>query len=824
MKNTSKRAIATLLATLLLTSLLAACNQNGNNGDDRSEAQGNNGFVYIPEYISVDEKVTDMQNMIVVGDRLVFSSSTYDDERNESVTKLYSMSFDGDDLQELENYSMDIKPEGAPENTMGSMYINGMYSDIEENIWILENGYFYFFDLPDDYDPDAEDEWGMYAYYQEFGNTTIVRRLDNTGAEIMRIDLKSLEESVEYFWVNGMSIDDDLNVYISVQQSIFVFDKNGNRLFSLDIIDWVDRLFKTSDGSVAYMGWSQEYGGRVLQIIDISTRSLGEAIPIPNNAYNIYPGIGKYDFVHSNGISLMGFVIESGENEELLNWVNDGIDADNLMTLVMLPEDKIMFATYNWDYTGMSSRANFEIAILSKVPADSIPPKTILTLACYGLDWNIRRVILNYNKTNLEYGIHVNDYSTYALANDYYAGLTRLNTEIISGDIPDMILTSNLPIARYGARGLLEDLYPYIDADPDYNRTKLVEGVLRAAELDGKLYQIFPSYYIFSVWGNPNVLGYDSHWSMEEFNQVIMDNPQATSPMGFYLDRNRFIYLAVYMGMDRYIDWANGTANFETDEFIGLLEYALTIPDEIEYDYENWVSEDELIKNGQQIMRIGTIYDFMYPLAEYATFGGDLVFKGFPTNNDNGHTISMTNGISMTSACKDKEAAWNFMRDVLADNDTSDYNAYTFYSYGFPINKAAFDRMLDGVMTQEYYTDTEGNEIPVPKIGIYPDGGWTYFDVDYYGYVYEYIKENGAESYYGMNYADFQYIYVMTQEQADQILEIFDTVNVVSGVYDESLMEIIQEGAESFFNGRAIAADAARVIQSRVSIYIAEQS
>ena len=57
--------------------------------------------------------------------------------------------------------------------------------------------------------------------------------------------------------------------------------------------------------------------------------------------------------------------------------------------------------------------------------------------------------------------------------------------EIMSGNVPDMILTDGLPVRQYAAKGLLEDLYPYIDAD--MGRDALITPVLDADSEDGKL-------------------------------------------------------------------------------------------------------------------------------------------------------------------------------------------------------------------------------------------------------------------------------------------------------------------------------------------------
>ena len=63
----------------------------------------------------------------------------------------------------------------------------------------------------------------------------------------------------------------------------------------------------------------------------------------------------------------------------------------------------------------------------------------------------------------------------------------------------------------------------------------------------------------------------------------------------------------------------------------------------------------------------------------------------------------------------------------------------------------------------------------------------------------------------------------ITQEEADQIIALVDSL---SGFDDRDwdLINIIREGVDDFANGRNSAEDTARIIQSRVSIYLAEQN
>ncbi len=56
--------------------------------------------------------------------------------------------------------------------------------------------------------------------------------------------------------------------------------------------------------------------------------------------------------------------------------------------------------------------------------------------------------------------------------------------------MPDILVGTDFPSVQYAAKGLLEDLWPYLDADPGYSRDKLMSQPLNAAQTDGKLYRL----------------------------------------------------------------------------------------------------------------------------------------------------------------------------------------------------------------------------------------------------------------------------------------------------------------------------------------------
>ena len=64
---------------------------------------------------------------------------------------------------------------------------------------------------------------------------------------------------------------------------------------------------------------------------------------------------------------------------------------------------------------------------------------------------------------------------------------------------------------------------------------------------------------------------------------------------------------------------------------------------------------------------------------------------------------------------------------------------------------------------------------------------------------------------------------VMTQEQADQLLALIDSCTKVMN-YSTSLFDIVNEEVQGYFNDQKSAEETAKMVQSRVSLYVKEQA
>jgi len=786
-----KKLLLILLALALVFSF-SAC------GEGESNASGSlvdSEFVYVPEYFYLEEDgLESLQNIHYHDGMLYFSSygvvgtrepSAEELEWNNGVveewmteqygTIFYKANIDGTGLTKLEGF----KPMQVPEGMSGDASINSFTLDQEGNIWVAENLYLYSY--------DENGEW------LDGGEQYFLRKLDPTGAEISQIDLAPLTEQMEWFYINGLCVDNEGYVYIGCENKVFALDAaSGSTVFELSLAEgeWINTMVRMGGGKVGISMYGAE-GGYLIKEIDPATKAFGKTYELPMNAYNLYSGGGDYAVYCSDNSYLYGVNPETGESVALLNWIDSDINSNDMRNVIPLDDGRIVCINSSYDYDENGEYiGKQEFIVLSKTPASEVPEKTILTMATMWLDYNIRTAIIDFNKTNPNYRIQVIDYSQYNTDEDYEAGLTKLNTEIITGNVPDILDTTSLPVQQYAAKGLLEDLYAYIDSDAELSREALVQPALKAMETEGHLYQVSPSFSVNTLIGHPDIVGTEPGWTFDDLKAVMAAHPEA-SAFSPYVTRDTILYYSYMFNEDKFVDWKTGTCNFESEDFISMLEFAAGFPESYEWSEDDmYVDEAELISQGKILLTFYSLYSFDDLYSSAARFGGDITYIGFPSSDGCGSVLSISNSLAMSSESKNKEAAWSFIRTLF----TEEYQQRD--AWQFPTNKAVYDKLVKEAMTNETMTNgthvvENGYEMIQPK--------------------YTMVDSSGNEI----------EVYAMTQEQLDQFEDLLSRIDSTVS-YNTKILEIIQEEAALFFDGPKSAEETAKTIQSRVSIYVNE--
>ena len=818
----TKRIIAALLALCLLMGALAGCSSKnaadtpGQSSDKqqstttpnvtRQEASTvSSKYAYTATYIDLPDSVDYVNASCVAGDTLYFIANvvsgqeTYtDDVTGEAYSydaytdTLFKMDLDTQECTELTGYTSANGQEDEDGWQVNS-YIQSMTAAPDGSVWLCMQTNKYRYNLPENFDAQNDDQGN---YYEDGGSIYRLVQLDETGAQAKAIDFDTSAipelDNENGFYVDSVLIDSNGYIYVGSWRNVCLLDKDGNLLHVFDTSDNGGDLSQYSADKVGIVVYSDS--GRELKLIDPVKQDFGETIKVPQNAYELYPGDGTYDFYYNYNGKIYGYIAQTDTSDKLVDWLECDVNSNSIDSFQVLPDGRVFAVTRDWD----SGNGKTQILLLTRTDASAQPDKTILTLACISLDYNLRSQIIKFNRSSNQYRIVVKDYSEYITEdeNGYQNALTKLNTEILSGSLPDMLVGSSLPIDRYASKGMLVDLWQFIDADESISREDLMTPVLDAMSIDGKLYSIASSFSIQTAVGMGKVVGEYDNWTLTEVRDAMTKLQPDATIFSESATKSDILSSCITRNISSFINWETGECSFDSPEFIELLNFANEFPAEFDYDNYDWDTDYESdykrMREGRQLLSATYLSDFGSVYVQYAALNDDVCYIGFPSGSARSE-FNIDSPLSITTACADKDAAWAFIRSVLSDD-------YQSSIWSFPISRKAFEAAAAKAMEQEYETDANGNKV---------------------------LDENGepikvSMGGYGFGNDEMYEIYAMTQEQYDDLMALINSTTAI-GSYDESIMSIITDVTGSFFAGEKSAEDTAKTIQSRVNLYVAEQ-
>ncbi len=802
-----KRILSLVLALAMCLSL-AACGKSGSSEDTQPKneaAEQQPEFVYTAEYRTLVEGTKNYLTMRgYTGDGFYVSSMEktgenipegvtprYEGEFDVYGTFIYFVKLDGG-MEKIENYTI-MPPE---EDTQGrrefisSSGLSGIcFTD--EGFVTIENVYSSWNDGDGSEAMYSEQYWEAQKYEQKF----YIRSFDKNGNELSCALIPTSQDD----WLDAyrMKLDSEGNALVTTGQGIRAIAHDGSDAYTIEYEGYVDNIISLGDGSTAIFAWNDSEGGYMVHPIDPATGSIGEGTALDVDAYNTVPGNGEYDFFSTNGTNFYGYKL-GGEPEKLFNWINCDVNGSQINVLGVSGDGEVLGIISQWNESDQTT--DYELVTVKKVPYDSVPQKETLSMAVLYLDYNVQDMIVDFNRSNDSYRVEIVDYSE-ASGGDWAAAAEKLNTEIMSGKVPDIFCLNGLNYTQLAAKGVLEDLYPYIDADPELERSDFFPNILSAMEVGGKLCTTVAGVYVNSAIGASSVVGDTPGWTYDEFNAALAGMPEGCTAFDEYVTRDSILQTCLALDMDFFVDWGSGECNFNSQQFIDLLNFAKSFPASFDWDNYNWetaMSTEDRLASGLQMLVQTSAYsidDIFYN--NYTSFmGSPITYIGYPSSSGTGNMFSLTeSGYAMSSKTEHKDAVWQLLREFF----TKEYHDEKVYSLSSRID--VFEEKAKEATTVQYQKDAEGNNI---------------------------LDENGEPipvvrySMWNQHINDVEEIYALSQEQVDQIRELIETTTKMAD-YDDSIIRIVTEQAAPFFEGQKSAEDVAKLVQSKVNIYVNEQ-
>lgn len=621
-------------------------------------------------------------------------------------------------------------------------------------------------------------------YREPTGRKQEIWKINADGSVAEKISLDAAVGGGEDFYVQYLETDKDGNIYMAYDQQVIVADKTGKKLFELNVDNWINSMYATKDGQVLLTYWSD---GIEIHTVDVAGKKIGDKVEglAPGRYGNctFSQGAGS-DLLVSAENKLYSYNFADAQTQEILNWLDCDIDESDLSSFTVLEDGRVLAITSRWD--GESDSNLIELAYLTKKKGSEVPEKKILTYGTVMLNYNVRQQILEFNRTNQEYRIEINEYYVDSEEeNAYTNALQRMNSDIVSGKCPDIIDLSSNNMDSYIAKGVVEDLYPFMDKDEEMNREDYLENVLRAYEHDGKLYALPSDFYINTIMAKVSDVGDKQNITLDEVMELAKNIPE-DAELYQYATKSSILSSIMRMNMDVFVDWDTGECKFGSEDFIKALEFANTFPAEFNWS-EDQPSVPTRIREGKLIMMDVTISSMQEYQMYKGMYGEPVAFVGYPSLKESGSCI-VSNGslLAMSAKSPYQDGVWQFIRARLTKEAQEKEDRYR---YGFPVMKSALEKMFEADMEEEYYDGPDG-KVKQPKTT------W--------------------------GYDDFQIeIYAATEEEVAAVRKLIESTDT-SFQYDMQMYAIIEEESAPFFEGQKSAKEVADIIQSRVQIYVNE--
>ena len=498
---------------------------------------------------------------------------------------------------------------------------------------------------------------------------------------------------------------------------------------------------------------------------------------IAGNQYEIFSGTADNELLFLDNKSLMGYTPGKEAPVEICNIEYSGLYWGGNVSEIFAEENGDFYATVGV----YSNDVECQLIKAIKIPPEEVKDKEEVNVACLGITFSdFESFIGELNSSSDSYFYAVKEYKEEEGSGDLLSPINEFDKDLLADNAPDIIvaesssLRGNYNINKYVSKGVFLPLNDLLDKDPEIDAEDIFPSLKEACSYDGKMYTIIPNFYIRTMLAKEDLCSDTDNWTYSAFDNVLKAHPDARPFYNAFRDEIISNFLA--MENNAFFSLSDGTCNFNTEEFVEFLELLKEYGDDYEHDREDYeydVKETRAYNEESALFYMAEVYsgEDLFVFGKNV-FKGEASVVGYPNNSGlNGYIVPRNYVLAISNKSKNSEAAWQFVRKFLTD----EYQAEIEYS--IPASMKAFDRLSEKLLAKENIQ------------------GW-----------------------YSNDTVDLGPI---TKEEVTKVKNLI----LSSGanlLYDETVVGIIEEEAGAFFKGEKTAEEVAKIIDSRVSIYLKE--
>jgi hypothetical protein len=441
---------------------------------------------------------------------------------------------------------------------------------------------------------------------------------------------------------------DNGDLLVLTESALYWLDTDGNALAETPV-DGLGTLVAAADGS-----WYLAVAGEAAEI-DLTGHTVGPAAFTFGGNYTLLTGSGSYDFLLLGPERLLAVSLADQQMTEIFQWNACNIPGE-VQAVVCLDED-------HW--LAVSRDLSMDCWLIG--PAEDVPEKVEVVIAipagdaAYGLQYNTDDYLLNqilrFNAAS----------ETITLTMVSYDGALELQKLLLTESCPDLIVfdsdssDAEKPSEQvYASRGLLADLTAFLEADPDTGADCILPTIVNAQEQSlGGLYTLPSRFWVFTWYGKTACVGDTQGWTLAEFLDTVDTLPSDMTVFQYATSPDACLSQFLTYGLGSFVDFQSLTAQFDSAEFIRLLEVCKARADG---------DTSRTVENGgtllSSVTKLGTLGKFAAQIAE---LGDDVTLVGVPGAAGSGAILDYSDTVGICTAGAHPAEAWEFFKTLLTD-------------------------------------------------------------------------------------------------------------------------------------------------------------
>lgn len=499
--------------------------------------------------------------------------------------------------------------------------------------------------------------------------------------------------------------------------------------------------------------------------LDLETFQLGQAFEL--NASHVYSSNDGH-FLYDKQNRLIEVNPAIGNETERFDWMDVALSYSSMGSPFGLENSKgeLFYITSNG---------------LVKVSPAMVPVKKVLTLACFGdtgaesyeyfqqdgappysMSLKLRDSIIRFNNSDPEYRIEIKP-----LLYNNESERDRLLIELATSEDIDILDTSFLPDGALDA-GLLADMLPMIDSDETISREDFIPSLLQAMMKHGGLYEYTDKFTLVTLLARPELFPGRESWTVNQIEELIAQHPEY-APLWQSMNREMIVTVVSWAATAEFIDWESASCSFDSRAFQDWLRLLKELLD------------DKSPQDEEKLMAF--CYDFASDagFSSRYPFQSDYAVAGFPSTEGTGSyllklgssagesrsTVGQNTRIGIMASSKHQDGAWRFVRTLMTSESEEDQAI----SFGISVFRERFERAITSTLS---------------------------------------------------NNGEFQGLAMFNADDAQRLREqVYGTTKLIHT--DEQILLVMQSEIDAYLDGQKSAEEAAKQIESRLRLYLAEQ-